>query len=401
MNSHFYFRLSGGGDILCSANSVEAFLYTVVFTLLTSVTATSLLLYLSRSKSNHISSISSILSTFSLLFQSRTHCVLVVGNLLHVLSLLSSSFVEEEHQTWYFFTSTLFIVVFSEKTLPFWIRKKRVNLKTNEEKTFQSESIEDEFFSSCKSSKSLDRRKYFINEDCRQGRGTSFDENLDHLEDRNGVNSKAVTSKNGDSLSGRRQIEKTKKEVLWSCSLTVVIVGLGRLRRAWNQTGIKWADIPDIGDWLVKPENKTILSVTYFISLLFIICFRYYRQGFFTSVVFVIGVTHAYLYRAATGNLQLPWLSNEPISKGIIEARFTYCCAATIVVWNLIHIYKTKNNEKKQTFKEYTRVISVPIEGLVSGFLLLQVLVQRPHNAAMLAVFVVQENLINEILWKR
>jgi len=387
----------GGGDILCSASSVESFLYTVVFTFQTGVTATSLLLYFSRSKSNHISSISSIFSTFSLLFQSRTHCFLVAGTLLHVLSLLSSSFVEEEHQTWYFFTSTLFIVVFSEKTLPFWTRKKRVNLKTNEETTFLTESVKDEIFSNCKSSKSLDRRKYFINEDCRQGRGTSFDENLDRLEDRNGVNAEAVTSKNGGSSSGRTQIGKSEKEVLWSCFLTVVVLGLGRLRRSWNQTGIKWADIPDIGDWLVKPENKTILSVTYFISLLFIICFRYYRQGFFTSVVFVIGVTHAYLYRTATGNLQLPWLPNKPITKGITEARLTYCCVATIGVWNLIHIYKTRNNEKKQ---EYIREISVPFEGLVSGFLLLQVLLQRPHNAAMLAVFVVQENLINEILWK-
>ena len=393
-----FIRLSGGGDILCSANSVESFLYTVVFTLQTGVTATSLLLYFSRSKSNHISSISSIFSTFSLLFQSRTHCFLVAGILLHVLSLLSSSFVEEEHQTWYFFTSTLFIVVFSEKTLPFWTRKKRVNLKTNEETTFLSESVEDEFFSNYKSSKSLDRRKYFINEDCRQGRGMYFDENLDRLDDRNGVNTKAVTSENRDSSSGRTQIEKAKKGVLWSCFLTVVVLGLGRLRRAWNQTGIKWADIPDIGDWLVKPENKTILSVIYFISLLFIICFRYYRQGVFTSVVFVIGVTHAYLYRTATGNLQSPWLPNEPITKGITEARLAYCCVATIVVWNLIHIYKTRSNENKQ---EYIRKISVPFEGLVSGFLLLQVLLQRPHNAAMLAVFVVQENLINEILWKR
>ena len=322
----------------------------------------------------------------------------MAGTLLHVLSLLSSSFVEEEHQTWYFFTSTLFIVVFSERTLPFWTREKRVNLKTNEERTFLSERVEDEIFSNSKSSKSLDRRKYFINEDCRQGRGMYFDENLDRLEDRNGVNTKAVTSKNGDSSSGGTETEKAKKGVLWSCFLTVVILGLGRLRRSWNQTGIKWADIPDFGDWLVKPENKTILSVIYFISLLVIICFRYYRQGVFTSVVFVIGVTHAYLYRTATGNLQLPWLANEPVSKGITEARLTYCCVATIVVWNLIHIYKTRSNENKQ---EYIREISVPFEGLVSGFLLLQVLLQRPHNAAMLAVFVVQENLINEILWKR
>ena len=32
----------------------------------------------------------------------------------------------------------------------------------------------------------------------------------------------------------------------------VAPLALGRLLRAWNQTGIKWADRPDIGDWLVR-----------------------------------------------------------------------------------------------------------------------------------------------------
>jgi len=39
---------------------------------------------------------------------SKIHGVFQIGTLLHIASLASSSFVEEEHQTWYFFwTSTI------------------------------------------------------------------------------------------------------------------------------------------------------------------------------------------------------------------------------------------------------------------------------------------------------
>ena len=78
-----------------------------------------------------------------------------------------------------------------------------------------------------------------------------------------------------DNSCYSREAAKAQYSDLSSCLVVFVLLGLGRLSRAWNQTGIKWADRPDIGDWLVKPENKIILSITYFTSLLFIVGFRY------------------------------------------------------------------------------------------------------------------------------
>jgi len=43
-----------------------------------------------------------------------------VASLLHILSLLSSSFVEEEHQTWYFLTVTVWL------SLAFYLMTRRI-----------------------------------------------------------------------------------------------------------------------------------------------------------------------------------------------------------------------------------------------------------------------------------
>ena len=184
--------------------------------------------------------------------------------------------------------------------------------------------------------------------------------------------------------------------------VVLVLLGLGRLSRGWNQTGIKWADRPDIGDWLVKPENKTALSICYFISLLVIVGFRYNHQNAVTSFVFIIGVANAYVYRTVTGSLQLPWIPNEPITKGIRAARFTYCCVVAMVMWNLFLLYKAnRDSEKRRNFLKYICEICGSLEGLLSGVLLLEILLQRPHNGTVLAVFVLQEHVLSKVFWKR
>ena len=214
---------------------------------------------------------------------------------------------------------------------------------------------------------------------------------------------KAETIRRENSCYSREAAKRSIGQYsdLSSCLVVFVLLGLGRLSRAWNQTGIKWADRPDIGDWLVKPENKIILSITYFTSLVFIIGFRYGRHDILTSVVFIVGCVSSYLYRAVTGNVQLPWLPKEPITKGIIEARVTYCCVTAMVLWNVILLFKANNSNKKRFFQEYICDICEPREGLLSSFLLLEVLLQPPHNAAILAIFVLQESILSQVLWKR
>ena len=387
---------SGGSDILCSAYSVESFLYTTVFAMQTGITVTSVIMFYS---SPIISSLSSLLSSFSSLFQRRTHIFLAVGVLIHAFSLLSSSFVEEEHQTWYFFTSTLFIIIFCEKSAIFCVRKKRNDSGVSGQNAVQSESLEDQNSRRYRNDKTFDLGKDFRNAEIPD---TFTDVNLDSLSTTKEENVKSLSSTKAYFSREAAQRVTCKYGVLWNCFFVVVLLALGRLSRAWNQTGIKWADRADIGDWLVKPENKTALSMTYVISLLVILCFRYHRQDILTSIVFIIGIAHAHLYRTVTGSLQLPWLPNEQITKGISEARSTYCCVATMVVWNAFRLCKINRSiDKRQLFKEYIHEVCGSLEGFFSGFLLLEVIVQRPHNAVLLADFVIQEHIMSKIFWKR
>lgn len=378
---------------MCAANSFESFLYSSTVALQAGVSLAFILLRIPNLKS----SLSWTLSWFSSLFQSRRHFFLITGVLLHTFSLLSSSFVEEEHQTWYFLTSTFFMIILLEKSVLFCKKNTRVASEVTPGNATQSENLDDENRGRYRKEKPLNHSLTYT--------GLSKDQviftdiNLGDIFSRKEfVN--AETSRRENSCYSR-EAAKAQYRDLSSCLVVFVLLGLGRLSRAWNQTGIKWADRPDIGNWLVKPENKIILSITYFTSLVFIIAFRYGRHNILTSVVFIVGSLYSYLYRAVTGNVQLPWLPNEVITKGIIEARVAYCCVTAMVLWNVILLFKANDSKKKRFFQEYICDVCEPLEGLLSSFLLLEILLQRPHNAAILAIFVLQESILSQVLWKR
>ena len=378
---------------MCAANNFESFLYSSTVALQAGVSLAFILLRIPNLKS----SLSWTLSCFSSLFQSRRHFFLITGVLLHVFSLLSSSFVEEEHQTWYFLTSTFFMIILFEKSVSFCKKNTRVASDVTPEKTTQSESLDGENRGRYRKEKPLNHSLTHIG--LSKDQVIFTDVNLGDLFSRKEfVNAETIRREN--SCYSREEAKAQYRDLSY-CLVVFVLLGLGRLSRAWNQTGIKWADRPDIGDWLVKPENKIILSITYFTSLVFIVGFRYGRHDILTSVVFIVGCVSSYLYRAVTGNVQLPWLPNEPITKGIIEARVTYCCVIAMVLWNVILLFKASNSEKKRLFQEYICDVCEPLEGLLSSFLLLEVLLQRPHNAAILAIFVLQESILSQVLWKR
>ena len=397
----FFLTFPGGSDILCSTNTAESILYSLVFALQSGITLVSVMFGIYRYILSHLSPRVSLFPAFSSLFQSSTCCILAVGVLLHVLSLLSSSFVEEEHQTWYFFTSALFVMIFLEKSRLFRRGKNHKDSEIPESVPKEVEISEDKNSQKCRSEKVFYHSSDVMN--------TNFHNDHSYSE-RSGTNGDGVLPESENAVadllrpvSAWKKVEMTHQNGFLSHLLAVLLLlGLGRLSRGWNQTGIKWADRPDIGDWLVKPENRTALSICYFISLLVIAGFRYNRQNAVTSFVLIIGAASAYVYRTVTGSLQLPWIPNEPITKGIRAARFTYCCVVAMVMWNLSLLYKASRiSEKRRNLQIYICKICGSLEGLLSGVLLLEILLQRPHNVTVLAVFVLQEHFLREIFWKR
>ena len=109
-HSVFLHSFPGGSDILCSTNTVESIIYSLVFALQLGATLVSIMFYPLSHQSPRVS----LLLALSSLFKSSPGGLLVIGAVLQVLL---SSFVEEEHQTWYmyFFTSALFVMIFLEK----------------------------------------------------------------------------------------------------------------------------------------------------------------------------------------------------------------------------------------------------------------------------------------------
>lgn len=416
----FSLSFPGGSDILCSANNAESIFYSLIFALQSGVTLVSMMFCLNRNILSHRSPRVPLLSAFLSLFQSSTCSLLFIGVLLHVFSLLSSSFVEEEHQTWYFLTSALFVMIFLEKSTSFCRGKNYKDSEIPEMLPRQEEISEDKKSQKCRSEKVFDHSNEVRNatfdsdHSCSKNSGINVDglspgsENANSYEDLSRPESarEETEDENTRNLHLRweaiQEMPPPQNGVLSHLFVVLVLLGLGRLSRSWNQTGIKWADRPDIGDWLVKPENRTALSICYFISLLVITGFRCNRQNAVTSFVFIIGAANAYVYRTVTGSLQLPWIPNEPITKGIRAARFTYCCVAAMVMWNLFLLYKaSRNSKKRRNFQKYICEICGSLEGLLSAVLLLEILLQRPHNLTLLAVFVLQEHVLSKIFWKR
>lgn len=160
MTAVFLLSFPGGSDILCSTNSVESILYSLIFALQSGVTLVSITFFLNRYILSHQSPRVSLLPIFSSLFQSLPCGLLVIGILLHAVSLLSSSFVEEEHQTWYFFTSALFLMIFLEKST---LKKNQTDSEIPETVSRQIEIWEDKKSQKCSNEKLFDHTNEFKN----------------------------------------------------------------------------------------------------------------------------------------------------------------------------------------------------------------------------------------------
>lgn len=141
-----------------------------------------------------------------------SHCskFILLGTAAHTLSLFASSFVEEEHQTWYFFSLTVnILLVHNLVSLP---GDKDTNLKQRQE-------------------------LYGLQHTQKSLRQNTDDTTIDNLLNSN------VQMKNSqhDSALSRLDIARV-----------VMVMVVSRLARSWNRTGDKWAHLPDIGDWLVR-----------------------------------------------------------------------------------------------------------------------------------------------------
>ncbi|KAI6058267.1 GPI ethanolamine phosphate transferase 2 [Aix galericulata] len=271
---------------------------------------------------------------------SEVDVLMLAGTIGHVLSLGASSFIEEEHQTWYFLINTLCLALCQELC-----------------------------------------RNHFLLKECDPQHGISLKQNFDGIRE-------ASDCKNIDvPASGNSKLDKVassaefiKGSDKWiSLASPWIILICCRLLRSLNQTGVQWAHRPDFGHWLTSSERKSELSFLAAVSLVMIFFLVQRRCSLVSKIAMALGLLGVYSYRAAIGNVVFPWQhDSKDISKGITEARFVYVFVLGIVFTG------TKDLLKSQVISADSSVKSTGLWEVYSGLVLLAALLFRPHNLPVL-----------------
>ncbi len=113
-----------------------------------------------------------------------------------------------------------------------------------------------------------------------------------------------------------------------------------------------------------------------------------------------------YIFRAANNSVLLPYLyQKESLSKGVLEARTVYGIITVILCNTIYNCYKfkTKMKDKKRKNHEFQLNKFPPyvlLNGIQTCFMLLMILLVRPHNICLCAMIFLQEHCLRIYLLK-
>ncbi|XP_067409509.1 GPI ethanolamine phosphate transferase 2 isoform X2 [Emydura macquarii macquarii] len=286
---------------------------------------------------------------------SELDVLILTGTIGHVVSLGASSFIEEEHQTWYFLINTLCLALCQEIC-----------------------------------------RNYFLVKECDLQFSTAVKQNFEDIEET--VPSRNVDIPPRDSTLGKVNSsgEFIKGSEKWMALASPwIILICCRLLRSLNQTGIQWAHRPDFGHWLTSSEHKAVLSLLAAISLAMIFILVQRRCSLVSKIAMALGLLGVYSYRAAIGNVVFPWQQDsKEISKGIIEARFVYVFVLGIIFTGV------KDLLKSQVISADCKTKSIGLWEVYSGLVLLAALLFRPHNLPVLVFCLLIQMMMTRYIWK-
>ncbi|XP_036903439.1 GPI ethanolamine phosphate transferase 2 isoform X1 [Sturnira hondurensis] len=283
--------------------------------------------------------------------RSELGLLLLLGTLGHAASLGSSSFVEEEHQTWYFLINTLCLAL------------------------------------------GHDICRHCFPGDSGDGAGgvTGAAPTQPDKSARHDVLDLDQRHKGPSSLDMPHGREKWM--VLASPWL---VLSCCRLLRSLNHTGVQWAHRPDLGHWLASSDHKAELSVLVALCLLAIFALAHQRCSPVSRVAMALGLLGVYCYRAATGHLLLlPWQrDSKGISKGIVEARFVY-----VFVLGLLFTGSKDLLKSRVIPADHTRQ-PAGLWDLHGGLVLLVALLLRPHNLPVLLCSLLVQAVMTRFVWR-
>ncbi|XP_035165847.1 GPI ethanolamine phosphate transferase 2 [Oxyura jamaicensis] len=287
---------------------------------------------------------------------SEVDVLMLAGTIGHVLSLGASSFIEEEHQTWYFLINTLCLALCQELC-----------------------------------------RNHFLLKECDPQHGTSLKQNFDGIgeaSDCKNIDVPASGNSKLDKVASSAELIKGSDKWISLASPWIILICC-RLLRSLNQTGVQWAHRPDFGHWLTSSEHKSELSFLAAVSLVMIFFLVQRRCSLVSKIAMALGLLGVYSYRAAIGNVVFPWQhDSKDISKGITEARFVYVFVLGIVFTG------TKDLLKSQVISADSSVKSTGLWEVYSGLVLLAALLFRPHNLPVLVFCLLIQTMMTKYVWR-
>ncbi|MCJ8734136.1 hypothetical protein PDJAM_G00231870 [Pangasius djambal] len=278
---------------------------------------------------------------------SELDILLLIGTLGHTLSLASSSFVEEEHQTWYFLLNTLCLAVFQDVCRKYF-REKRRSGEEEEESLLLPSTVEE--------------------------KGASF----------------SPVAELGVSADSEKWLALATPLLTLTCC---------RMLRSLNQTGVQWAHLPDLSHWLNSGDHKVFLSLLSVLSLLLIFLLVQRHCSLVSKIALALGLLGVYSYRAAVGSVLFPWQhSAQPMSKGTGEAHFVYIFVLGILFTGVKDLLRS---QVMSSVVDGRRLKSRGLWEVYSGMVLLVALLLRAHNLPTLACCLLIQTLMAQFIWKR
>ncbi|GFO34827.1 GPI ethanolamine phosphate transferase 2, partial [Plakobranchus ocellatus] len=310
---------------------------------------------------------------------SPVEILLLLGTVVHTFSLLSSSFVEEEHQTFYCLGTTVHLLILAQLVIKFakgfrktssgqTVKTAAFGLDQEKDERFDDVSVMDmdkesdlyedhnvnycndeglqiALNTSANSSHSSSSQNETLGDEM-AGSMIFRSDTLSHqqadMADGSCTNhEKGSVSEMSDVQADPQSGMSNMSFLHWAFSVLVVLLVL-RVSRRLNHTGNKWLDIPDFGDWLVKPENKGYLSMLTVFSFMIIAASRGSRLKRVQSMCVNLALSCAYLSRAAQGTLLFPF-KKILSSSGIMEAKASYLfitvtCLVSLVPKNFLKL---------------------------------------------------------------
>ncbi|KAM6469375.1 GPI ethanolamine phosphate transferase 2 isoform 2-T2 [Liasis olivaceus] len=287
---------------------------------------------------------------------SELDVLILAGTTGHISSMGASSFIEEEHQTWYFLINTLCLALCQE---------------------------------TC--------RHYFLSKDgdlqvltTGKARSEETKENPSHY--RHDIELSEDDLKMG---KGANSVSMNNFEKWMALATPWFILIICRALRSLNQTGVQWAHRPGFGHWLASSEHKAELSLLASVSLVMIFIVAHRRCSLVSKIAMALGLSGVYSYRVAIGNVEFPWQRDKKdISKGIIEARFVYVFVLGIIFTG------TKDLLKSQILSTDTKIRFTGLWEIYNGLVLLAALLFRPHNLPVLLSCLLIQVMMRNYIWK-